>query len=322
MTKALRVVFMGTPEFAVNSLHAIHQSIHQVVAVVTVADKPAGRGKKLRASAVKEYAISQGLPVLQPDKLRDPEFVSELQSFQADVFVVVAFRMLPKVVWAMPPKGTFNLHASLLPQYRGAAPINWAVINGEHESGVSTFLIDEKIDTGHIMFQKKCAIEEKDNAGDLHDKLMHIGSQLVVHTLDAMSIDNYPSMKQEILSQDVKLKAAPKIFSQDCQINWNQSARDIHNLIRGLSPYPAAFTFLHMDKEQKRKLKLFATSIIKPLKSNLAPGELYLDGAGLWYIQTADDMLAVEELQLEGKKKMKIRDFINGFRIDNGARFQ
>lgn len=322
MTKSLRIVFMGTPEFAVESLRAIHQSQHEVVGVVTVADKPAGRGKKLRASAVKEYALSENLAVLQPEKLRDPDFLSQLESLKADVFVVVAFRMLPKAVWAMPPQGTFNLHASLLPQYRGAAPINWAVINGERESGVTTFLIDEKIDTGRIMFQEKCAIGDEENAGDLHDRLMQMGSALVVRTLDAMAQNDIPMLEQDSLSQGKELKAAPKIFSQDCQISWDRPAKEIHNLIRGLSPYPAAYTFLHEQGKEKRKVKLFQSAVHSSKKMGLAPGELYLDSDSLWYIQASDAMLKIEELQLEGKKKMKIRDFLNGFRLENPARFQ
>ena len=313
---------MGTPEFAVDSLRAIHQSIHEVVAVVTVADKPAGRGKKLRASAVKEYAQQEGIPLLQPLKLKDPDFLSALKSYQADVFVVVAFRMLPKDVWAMPPLGTFNLHASLLPQYRGAAPINWAIINGEKQSGVSTFMIDEEIDTGRIIYQKQVDIAPDDNAGHLHDKLMEEGSQLVLQTLDALSGEKIDLKKQESLIDNPDLlKPAPKLFPEDCKIDWNQTAQKIHNHIRGLSPYPAAFTFLLSEGEKPKKVKIFATRLVQHPDSGLQAGEFVLDASGKWLVKCADAMLSLEELQLEGKKRMPIRDFLNGFRLPEGAKF-
>ena len=235
----LRIVFMGTPEFAVSILDAIVKSNHDVVGVVTVADKPAGRGQQLRESAVKIFAIDHDLPILQPEKLKDEQFLSDLKAFNADIFVVVAFRMLPEVVWAMPPKGTFNLHASLLPKYRGAAPINWAIMNGETETGVTTFFINQIIDTGSILAQEKISITENMTAGELHDQLMNVGAKLTVETLDKIESNSIQAIPQDEELAKI-LPHAPKIFKADCEIQWNQDATIIHNKIRGLSPYPAA----------------------------------------------------------------------------------
>ncbi|MCX7987518.1 MAG: methionyl-tRNA formyltransferase, partial [Bacteroidales bacterium] len=240
----LRLVFMGTPEFAVPSLKILHESRHDVVAVVTAPDKPAGRGMKIQQSPVKIYALDHSLPVLQPVKLKDPDFIKHLAEYKADLFVVVAFRMLPAEVWQMPPKGTVNLHASLLPQYRGAAPINWAIINGECVTGVTTFFIEQEIDTGQIIFSEKVDIDPNETAGELHDKLMNIGAKLLLKTVDAIETGAFQPIPQNVISEIAPLKIAPKIFKDTCKINWNQSATHIHNLVRGLSPVPAAFAYL------------------------------------------------------------------------------
>src|SRR5690606_27214075 len=237
----MRIIFMGTPEFAVTSLAALLDAGNDIVAVVTAPDKPAGRGRKLHQSAVKEYALTMGLPVLQPEKLRNPNFLAELRALQADLQVVVAFRMLPEVVWDMPPHGTVNLHASLLPHYRGAAPINHAIINGESKSGVTTFLLQHEIDTGHMLFQEEVGIDENDDAGVLHDKLMNKGAELLVKTIQAISENNTNPIPQNSVKPAEVLQTAPKIFKEDCKINWEDNTDKIYNLIRGLSPYPAAF---------------------------------------------------------------------------------
>lgn len=311
--KALRVVFMGTPEFAVASLDAIMQSRHEVVGVVTVADKPAGRGKKLRPSAVKQYAVEHQLPVLQPLKLKDPDFLAQLKNFRADVFVVVAFRMLPEAVWNMPPMGTFNLHASLLPQYRGAAPINHAIINGEKESGVTTFFLDKEIDTGRIIFQERCEITETDDAGSLHDKLMELGAGLVVKTLNALAEGNIKTIEQTALAQN-ELKPAPKIFKEDCRINFKQDAKACYNFIRGLSPYPGAFTHLVSPDGEGFLLKIFKTEIIDTDSTN--DGSLQTDSKKYLRIACKNGWLDIKELQLQGKKRMETEALLRGFKID------
>jgi methionyl-tRNA formyltransferase len=311
----MKVIFMGTPEFAVQSLDAIVHSEHDVAAVVTAEDKPAGRGKKLRASAVKEYALQHDIPVLQPAKLKDPEFLEQLQSYNADVFVVVAFRMLPEAVWAMPPKGTFNLHASLLPQYRGAAPINHAIINGETQSGVTTFFLDKEIDTGSIIFQESCPIDETDDAGILHDKLMDIGAKLVVKTLDAIANGSIETRSQdELIQNPEELKPAPKIFKEDCRIDFGKSTRTCYNLIRGLSPYPGAFTILQAPDGKEYLLKIFKTDIEagNPKKA----GMMETDGKNYLKISCADGFLNIRELQLQGKKRMQTGALLRGFKIN------
>jgi methionyl-tRNA formyltransferase len=299
---------MGTPEFAVAQLDEIMKSQHEVIAVVTTPDKPSGRGQKLSESAVKKYALEHQLPVLQPEKLKTPEFISQLTVFQPDVIVVVAFRMLPKEVWTLPKLGTFNLHASLLPQYRGASPINFALINGDKESGVTTFLIDEKIDTGGILLQAKIPIENSDDAGSLHDKLMNLGRKLVVETLDGLA-DGSLQPDHQLVENEIKY--APKIFKEDCQIHWEQPLEKIHNLVRGLSPYPTAFTHLYSGNSSKI-LKIFKgyyeeTKHILPVGTAVAEGKKILKIAG------KDGFYFPLIVQIEGKKRMNIADFLNGW---------
>ncbi len=316
MGKALKVVFMGTPEFAVQSLDAIVQSKHDVVAIVTAMDKPAGRGKKLRASAVKEYAVANAIPLLQPEKLKNTDFINQLNSFNADIFVVVAFRMLPEVVWDMPKYGTFNLHASLLPQYRGAAPINHAIINGEKESGITTFFLDKEIDTGQIILQEKCPISETDDAGDLHDKLMVQGANLVVKTLDLVAQGNIESKKQEqLISSKAILKSAPKIFKSDCRIDFNQDAKSCFNHIRGLSPFPGAFTEIISPEGKKFLLKIFKTAILD--NTSKISGRINTDGKSFIHLSCDDVSLDILELQLQGKKRMQTAELLRGFKFDN-----
>ncbi len=297
---------MGTPDFAVASLDALVQANFDVVAVVTAPDKPAGRGQKLNESAVKKYAVEKGIPVLQPEKLKNPEFIEELKSYQADLQVVVAFRMLPVVVWNMPAKGTINLHGSLLPQYRGAAPINHAIINGEKESGVTTFFLKEEIDTGDIIMSDSVAIADDETAGDLHDKLMVIGAQLLVKTLHAIEAGEVTEQPQP---QSDDLKHAPKIFKEDCKIDWNNSAQQIHNLIRGLSPYPTAFTALN-DKN----LKVFKAEI-EDKEPGIAAGGFLTDGKTYLKFAAKDGFIKLLDIQYEGKKRMLIEDFLRGMRL-------
>ncbi|WP_424963843.1 methionyl-tRNA formyltransferase [Ekhidna sp.] len=304
MSKELRIVFLGTPDFAAASLKKLVENQVNIVAVITAPDKPKGRGKKLGISAVKEYALEADLPVLQPTNLKSPEFLEELKSYQADLQIVVAFRMLPVAVWDMPPLGTFNLHASLLPQYRGAAPINWAIINGEKETGITTFFLKHEIDTGEIIFQEKEPILEEDNVGSLYKRLMNKGADLVLKTVKAVETGDYPKIPQNI---DQEIKHAPKIFKEDCKIDWQQKSEDIRNFIRGLSPYPAAWTKLH-DKN----LKVFAVE--RASKGTNKPiGEFYSDGKDYIRINTKDGTLEVLDLQLEGKKRMKTQDFLRGY---------
>lgn len=304
----MRIVFMGTPEFAVASLEALLKAGCNVVAVVTAPDKPAGRGQKLSESAVKKYAASQGLPVLQPERLKTPEFIEELRSYKADLQVVVAFRMLPEIVWDMPPKGTINVHASLLPNYRGAAPINWAVINGERETGVTTFFLKHEIDTGNIIFSEKVPIEDNDTAGDVHDKLMITGAELLVKTVRAIEKDDYQEIPQES-GKAAELKHASKIFKETCAINWDQPAEKVYNLIRGLSPYPTAFTSF-----QGKTLKIFKAAI-EPGSVNTPAGDFETDHKSYLKFACPDGFIAVKEIQLEGKKRMGVEEFLRGVRI-------
>ncbi|MCU0325994.1 MAG: methionyl-tRNA formyltransferase [Spirosomaceae bacterium] len=301
----MKIIFMGTPDFAVASLKKLVENGCDVVAVITAPDKPSGRGLQMNETPVKKYAVLKNIPVLQPEKLKNPEFLEQLRSFDADLQVVVAFRMLPEVVWAMPRKGTFNLHGSLLPQYRGAAPINWAVINGEVETGVTTFFIEKEIDTGKIIFADKIPILPEDNAGTIHDKLMEIGADLVLKTVRAIETGDYPQVPQ---LQDIELKAAPKIFKETCEINWNQPAEQIHNFVRGLSPYPAAWTLL-----QGKVCKIYKTQIVE--NQELSDEPFITDGKKHLMFKSADKMIAVEELQLEGKKRMGVEEFLRGYRF-------
>jgi methionyl-tRNA formyltransferase len=302
----MRIVFMGTPDFAVASLDALVQANFDVVAVVTAPDRPAGRGQKLNESAVKKYAVEKHIPVLQPEKLKNAEFLEALASYKADLQVVVAFRMLPEVVWNMPPKGTINLHGSLLPQYRGAAPINHAIINGEKESGVTTFFLTHEIDTGNIILSDSVAIADNENAGDLHDKLMYIGAKLLVKTLKAIEAGEVSEQPQP---QSGDLKHAPKIFKDDCKIDWNNQAQTIYNLIRGLSPYPTAFTFLN-DKT----LKVFKAEI-EDKEPGIVAGGFLTDGKTYLKFASKDGFIKLLDIQYEGKKRMLIEDFLRGMRL-------
>lgn len=302
----LRIVFMGTPDFATASLKALVENNYEVVGVITAPDKPAGRGQKLRSSSVKEYAISKNLPVLQPNNLKDHSFIKALKALKADVQVVVAFRMLPEIVWNMPPKGTFNLHASLLPKYRGAAPINWAIINGDKETGVSTFFIEHKIDTGNIIFRDKIKIKDEDNAGVVHDKLMVLGSKLVCKTIDAINNKSAPNIKQKGIAT-----LAPKIFKEDCQINWNKNIHDIHNHIRGLSPYPTAWTTLSIGKN----IKIFQ-SLKEEIIHQETIGSILTDHKNYFKIAVNGGFIHLIILQLAGKKRMSTADFLRGFQLN------
>lgn len=299
---------MGTPDFAVASLDAIVKAGYDVTAVITAPDKPAGRGQKVNESAVKQYAKENGLNILQPVKLKDPDFLQELKDFNADLQVVVAFRMLPEVVWNMPPKGTINLHGSLLPQYRGAAPINWAIINGEKETGVTTFFLKHEIDTGDILFSEKIAISDTESAGDVHDQLMVVGAKLLVETIKAIETGNYKELPQNQLSTS-KLNHAPKIFKEDCLIDWQKPVKKIFNLIRGLSPYPTAYTLF-----QNKTLKIFKATL-EENTSAINPGEYQTDGKTYLKFSGANGFISVKDLQLEGKKRMKIDEFLRGIRL-------
>ncbi|MGO1242701.1 MAG: methionyl-tRNA formyltransferase [Sphingobacterium sp.] len=303
----MRIVFMGTPDFAVASLEALINAGETIVAVITTPDKPAGRGQKMHESAVKRFALSKNLPVLQPVKLKDPTFLEQLKSYQADLQVVVAFRMLPQVVWNMPKHGTINVHASLLPQYRGAAPINHAIMAGEEFSGVTTFILQQEIDTGNILFSEKVAIGPQDDAGVLHDALMDAGARVLIKTVDALKTGDYQAIAQDEIPEQ-RLKPAPKIFKEDCEIDWKQPTIDVYNQIRGLSPYPAAFTNL-----AGKVLKIYKAEKGEPIGE--APGEFQSDGKTYLRFATKDGSLHILSLQLEGKKKMGVEEFLRGYRF-------
>jgi len=301
-----RIIFMGTPEFAVPSLEKIYTAGYEIAAVITAPDKPSGRGMQIKESAVKKFALSKNLKILQPERLKAPEFIEELKGLNADLQIVVAFRMLPEVVWDMPPMGTINLHASLLPQYRGAAPINWVIINGEKETGVTTFKLRQEIDTGNILLQKKIPIRLDETAGELHDEMMEAGADLLLQTIAELikgSLKEIPqSHQKDILHQ------APKIFTETCQINWEKSIDDTYNLIRGLSPYPAAFTFL-----KEKKLKIFKSE--KEMGNpHEKPGEFITDNKTFLKFACTNGYVYTKELQLEGKKKMTVEEFLKGWR--------
>ena len=311
--KDLRIVFMGTPEFAVGTLRALVEGGYNVVAVVTQPDKPVGRHQdQLHQSEVKQYALAQGLPVLQPVKMKDPDFVSRLAGYRADLQVVVAFRMLPEVVWAMPRFGTFNVHAALLPQYRGAAPINWAVINGETETGVTTFFLDHDIDTGRIILQKRFAIPDDADVEYVYDGLMDLGAQAAIETINLIlqGDGTIPSEPQDNLAQGMELHGAPKIFKDPCRINWQQPQKRVYDFIRGLSPYPGAWT-TYNRKGKDTVLKIFKTAKTQR-KATGEPGSMQVDGGKL-YANCADEQLQVLELQQSGKRRMQAADFINGW---------
>ena len=308
----MKVVFFGTPDFAVASLKAINECMdHSIVGVVTSVDKPAGRGKKLRSSAVKNYAAEHKLHLLQPENLKSNKFISQLHDLSADIFVVVAFRMMPKSIWSIPKHGTFNLHASLLPQYRGAAPINWAIINDEKETGVTTFLIDEKIDTGNILLSQKINIEKEDNAGSLYDKLMTIGKELVIETLNCIESGVIKPIKQHV--KDLELKTAPKLNKENTRINWKKGTKEINSLIKGLSPYPSAWCQIKLN-DRLLNFKIFRAEIGEDL--NLGAGEVLM-GKNELTVGTASGTLKLLDIQLEGKRRAAIADFINGHKQFN-----
>lgn len=322
--KALRIIFMGTPAFAVESLRALVENGYNVVGVITMPDKPGGRGYQLQPSAVKQYAVEKGLTVLQPVKMKEETFLTQLSALKADLQIVVAFRMLPEVVWSMPPKGTFNLHSSLLPQYRGAAPINWAIINGEKETGVTTFFLSHEIDTGRIIFQEKTEISDSDNAETLHDRLMVMGARLVIQTVDAILCNSVQSVPQDaFIVNPAELKPAPKIFKETCQIIWEKTALEIHNFIRGLSPYPAAWTELPQGTdEEPLRFKLFASELINEPVSELPAGTLRTDNRTYLDVAVRNGFIRITDIQLSGKKRMRTIDFLNGYSFPEDARFR
>lgn len=301
----MRIVFLGTPDFAVASLKAIIDNGFNVVGVITAPDKPAGRGMQLQQSPVKKFAVEHNLNVLQPVKLKDPDFLQALKQLNADLQVVIAFRMLPEAVWNMPPLGTINLHASLLPDYRGAAPINWAIINGETETGVTTFFLKHEIDTGDMLLQEKISIEPTTNAGKLHDDLMHLGANVVVESLKKIQVKNYQTTPQKEGSN----KIAPKIFTETCLINFNQTTQQVYNHIRGLSPYPAAFTFIN-----NKKVKIFAGNMVAG-KNAETPGSIISDNKTYLHIACTDGYINIIDLQPESKKRMDVKSFLAGNKI-------
>jgi methionyl-tRNA formyltransferase len=329
---SMRIVFMGTPDFAVASLEKIIESGQNVKAVVTAPDRPAGRGQKLMPSAVKEAAMKHNIPVLQPEKLKSEEFINELKNINADLFVVVAFRMLPEIVWNLPKFGTINLHGSLLPQYRGAAPINWAIINGEKETGVTTFFITHEIDTGNILEHRKISIAEKDNAGTIHDQLMIVGAELLAETIGKIERNEIKAQPQEIFIGKKELKHAPKIFRETCKIDWNNSTEKIYNLIRGLSPYPAAYSDLSEEGKQWVSIKIFETEKSEGVTRNAdftsseknkhkSPGSIETDGKTYLRVYTNDGSLSILSLQYPGKKRLSIEEFLKGNKMPERAIF-
>ena len=305
--KDLRIIYMGTPEFAVPSLEILIENNYNVVAVITAPDRPAGRGQKIRISDVKKAALKHNLPVLQPEKLKDPAFIEELKSYNANLQIVVAFRMLPEIVWNMPDIGTFNLHASLLPQYRGAAPINWAIMNGEKETGITTFFLQHQIDTGDILFQAKEPILDEDNVGSLYARLMQKGAELTLSTVQKIEQNDFSTTPQ---NETLELKEAPKIFKETCKIDWSKSAKEVHNHIRGLSPYPVAWTTLH-----EKTMKIYSSQITTDDSSHVKAGEIKTDGKTFLNFASNDFFISVIELQLEGKKRMKVEDFLRGYKF-------
>ena len=305
---ATRIIFMGTPDFAVASLDALVKNGYNIVGVITAPDKPAGRGMKMNESAVKKYAVENGLRILQPHKLKDPLFIEELRELKADLQIVVAFRMLPEVVWNMPRLGTVNVHASLLPKYRGAAPINWAIINGEKASGVTTFKLTHEIDTGNILLQKKINIDPKETAGDLHDKLKYAGAELLIETVEGLIAGKIQEQPQEVSKEVLQATHAPKLFTETCKIDWSRSVEEIYNLIRGLSPFPGAFTELN-----GRIFKIYRAEKYNTLNSAL-PGQLETDNKTYLRFACADGYIYAKDIQAEGKRKMLIEEFLRGFR--------
>lgn len=310
----LRIVYMGTPDFAVEALRCLVEGGYNVVGVITMPDKPAGRGHKLQYSPVKQYALDHNLPLLQPEKLKDEAFVEAVRGWQADLQIVVAFRMLPEVVWNMPRLGTFNLHASLLPQYRGAAPINWAVINGDTETGITTFFLKHEIDTGEVIQQVHVPIADTDDVGIVHDKLMLLGGRLVLETVDAILNDTVRSIPQEEMAVVGELRPAPKIFKETCRIDWHQPTKRIYDFIRGLSPYPAAWTELIQPDGETVVMKIFETEKMAETHQ-LLPGTLLTDGKNYIRVATQDGFIGILSLQLPGKKRLKVDELLRGFRL-------
>lgn len=317
--KDLRIVYMGTPEFAVESLKRLVEGGYNVVGVITMPDKPMGRhGSVLQPSPVKAYAVSQGLKVLQPEKLKDEAFLEELRALRADLQIVVAFRMLPEAVWQMPPLGTFNLHASLLPQYRGAAPINWAVINGDTETGITTFFLKHEIDTGEIIDQVRVPIADTDNVGVVYDRLMMLGGDLVLKTVDAILAGNVKTIPQEMLSSTEPLRPAPKIFKDTCRIDWTKGVKSVYDFIRGLSPYPAAWTELCEPDSSPVTMKIYESSK-ECVEHTFAPGTILTDKKTYFKVASTDGFVHLLSVQLAGKKRMNVTDFLRGYRYSEKA---
>lgn len=315
MDKNLRIVYMGTPEFAVEALRRLVEGGYNVVGVITMPDKPAGRGHRVQFSPVKEYALSQDLPLLQPEKLKDANFLEALRQWKADLQIVVAFRMLPEAVWAMPPMGTFNLHASLLPQYRGAAPINWAVMNGDKETGITTFFLRHEIDTGEVIQQVHVPIADTDDVGIVHDKLMILGGDLVIDTVNQIIAGTVKAIPQEDMKTDEPLHLAPKIFKETCRIDWHQPAEKIYNHIRGLSPYPAAWTELHTADGQISNIKIFQSRKMTVHTSTTEVGSIDTDGKHYIHVTTADGLIDILQLQIPGKRRMAAAEYLRGHDI-------
>jgi methionyl-tRNA formyltransferase len=315
--RKLKIIFLGTPEFAVSSLEILLKNNYEIAGVVTAPDQPSGRGLQLTQSAVKKFALQHHLKIFQPVKLKDEQFLGEIKKLNADLFIVVAFRMMPKELWQMAPLGTFNLHASLLPQYRGAAPINRAIMNGEKQTGVTTFFLKHEVDTGNILLQEKVSIGENETAGELHDKLKIAGPELVLKTVKAIETNNYKEVSQtELLNENEQLKTAPKIFKDDCRINWNQNIEIIHNHIRGLSPYPAAFTEIISPDKQIYLVKIFKSE--KEISATAtSAGKLETDGKTFLKISGTNGFIKIPEIQLQGKKKLLAEEFLRGFKISN-----
>ena len=319
---SLKIVYMGTPEFAVESLRCLVEGGYNVVGVITMPDKPAGRGHKIQFSPVKQYALEHDLPLLQPEKLKDERFIEALKDWQADLQIVVAFRMLPEVVWNMPKYGTFNLHASLLPQYRGAAPINWAVMNGDTETGITTFFLKHEIDTGEVIQQVKVPIADTDDVGTVHDKLMLLGGKLVTETVDAIINGTVKSIPQEEMAVVGELRPAPKIFKDTCRIDWDNTVVNIYNHIRGLSPYPTAWTELHQpDSEAPLPVKIFQTEKIEK-SHTYKPGSILTDGKTYLHVAATDGFINIKSLQLPGKKRLQTEELLRGFKITNDCTFK
>lgn len=315
----LRIVYMGTPEFAVESLRCLVEGGYNVVGVITMPDKPAGRGHKLQYSPVKQYALEHGLPLLQPEKLKDEAFLEQLRAWKADLQIVVAFRMLPQVVWAMPPLGTFNLHASLLPQYRGAAPINWAVINGEVETGITTFFLKQEIDTGEVIQQVRVPIADTDDVGAVHDRLMMLGGKLVTETVDAILNNTVRTIPQEQMQVTGEFHAAPKIFKETCRIDWNRPVKQIYDFIRGLSPHPTAWTELHQEGQEPVVLKIYESEKLS-LAHEFPVGTVQTDGKTYLRVAVPDGFIGLRSLQLPGKKRLRVDELLRGFRLSEPAK--